>query len=73
MFEFHSTDDIVRIAGAGGGFSLDGAPRSTEELVAIAKAANKGQADIAIRGLANRPIDDILAIARAGGGFITFI
>ena len=73
MFEFHSTDNIVRIAAAGGGFTLDGASRSTEELIAIAKAANNGQADIAFRGLAQRDIDDILSIAKAGGGFITFI
>jgi hypothetical protein len=73
MFEFHATDDIVRIAAAGGGFTLDGASRSTEDLIAIAKAANSGQADIAFRGLAQRHIDDILSIAKAGGGFIKFV
>jgi hypothetical protein len=73
MFDFRSTDDIVRIAAAGGGFTLDGASRSTEDLIAIAKAANNGQADIAFRGLAQRPIDDLIKIAEAGSGFITFV
>jgi hypothetical protein len=39
-FENRQTDELVRIAGAGGGFTLSAGNRQTDELVRIASAGN---------------------------------
>jgi hypothetical protein len=71
MFEMRSTDELVRIAAAGGGFYLKASVRPTLDLVRIAAAAAQG-ARIHFSGLGMRPTDEIVRIAAAGKGSIVF-
>jgi len=66
------TDELIRIAAAGGGFTFDAATRPTEDLVRIAAAAGRKGARIGLRGLSVRPIEDIVRIASAGKGAVHF-
>jgi hypothetical protein len=69
--ENRTTDDLVRIAIAYGGFVLNAGPRTTDDLVRIAIAA-KGKGHITLRGMRPRNTDDLVRIAIAGGGHVTF-
>lgn len=69
-FENRPTDDLVRLAAAGGGFRLDAGMRSTDELVRIAAAAGNSGAQIVLAGMAPRPIDDLVRIGAAGKGLV---
>jgi hypothetical protein len=72
MFSLKSTNDLVRIAAAGGGFALDAALRPTNDLVRIAAAASSKGARLIFRGMTMRPQDDLVRIAAAGGGCVEF-
>jgi DNA replication protein len=70
-FESRTTDDLVRLALAGGGFTLSAGSRTTDDLVRIALAgANKG-ARLTFTGLGSRTTDDLVRIALAGKGCVT--
>lgn len=71
-FETRSTDDIVRIALAGGGFRMDASRRHVDDLVRIAIAGKSKHSRIVFTGLDNRPADDLVRIALAGGGCVQF-
>lgn len=71
-FEMRSTNDIVRILLSGGGLSLNGQMRMTDELVRMALAARQSGASFTISGMAMRSTDEIVRIALAGGGRVTF-
>ena len=66
------TDDLVRIASAGGGFRLEAGTRMTDDLVRIASAASRGGGTIYLRGMNTRMTDDLVRIASAGKGHIVF-
>jgi hypothetical protein len=72
MFEHWHTNDIVRLAAAGGGFEIDVATRSTEDLVRIAAATGTNRSRIVFRGLMVRRIDELVRIAAAGNGCVSF-
>jgi DNA replication protein len=65
------TDDLIRIAAAGGGMYV-GANKSTEDLIRIAAAASNSQAKIIVTNAAGKPTDDLIRIAAAGGGCVIF-
>jgi len=69
-FEMRTTDDLVRIAAAGGGFRLDAAMRTTDDLVRIASAASTKGAHVVFAGLKLRTTDDLVRIAAAGKGSV---
>jgi DNA replication protein len=69
-FELRSTNDLVRIAAAGGGFILDAALRSTDDLVRIAAAASTHGARVTFSGLKLRSTDDLVRISAAGKGAV---
>ena len=69
-FGARSTNELVRIAAAGGGFRLDAAARSTDELVRIAAAASSNGARITFYGLGARSTDDLVRIGAAGKGSV---
>ncbi len=73
MFEARTTEELVRIAIAGGGFDLNASARTTDELVRIAIAAKNNRARIGFRGLGARTTDEIVRIAIAGGGAVKFL
>lgn len=72
MFEARSTDELVRIAAAGGGMEIKAAARTTDDLVRIAAAASNKGAKIYFRGLAARSTDEVVRIAAAGRGCVVF-
>jgi hypothetical protein len=51
MLKNRHTDDLIRIAAAGGGFSLDASTRHTDDLIRIAAAASGRGAKIRYSGL----------------------
>lgn len=72
MFEMRAVDEIVRIAGAGGGFRMDASSRSADDLWLIASAAARGKARVNFVGLDLRPADELWRIATAGKGCVVF-
>lgn len=71
-FKTRLTDDLVRIAAAGGGFRLDASTRHTDDLVRIAAAAKHGGATVIFIGLSSRMTNDLVRIGAAGQGFVIF-
>jgi DNA replication protein len=69
-FKLRHTDDLIRIAHAGGGFRLDAKLRQTNDLIRIAHAASTSGAKITFSGLNLRHTDDLIRIAHAGKGNI---
>jgi len=70
--EGRTTEELVRIAEAGGGFRLDAAGRSTEDLVTIASAASSWGVRMVFAGMTGRSTDDLVTIADAGEGTVEF-
>ena len=68
MFEAKRIDELAMILGAGGGIEISGAPRHTGDLVALAKAAAAGNAQLHLRGMAARPVQVLALITKAGRG-----
>ena len=71
-FQAMSTEDLVRIASAGGGFRLDVAGRSTDDLVRIAGAASGWGVRLVFAGMTDFSADDLVRIAEAGEGTVEF-
>ncbi|MFH2134185.1 MAG: hypothetical protein ABII81_03280 [Pseudomonadota bacterium] len=69
-FELKTTDDLVRIAAAGGGFVLDASLKSTDDLVRIAAAASNKGARVTFSGLKLKSTDDLVRIGAAGKGCV---
>ena len=72
MMQMRTTNDLIRIAAAGGGFRLDCAMRTTNDLIQIAAAASHGNARIIFSGLSMRTTNDLIQIAAAGKGSVSF-
>ena len=72
MFEMKSTEDLIRIAAAGGGFELKAGLRQTNDLIRIAAAASNHKSRIVFKGCGLKPLDDLIRIAAAGKGAVTF-
>jgi len=71
-FQGRPTEDLIRVAAAGGGFRLDAAGRPTDDLVAIAAAASEWGVPLVFAGMDGRPTDDLVMIADAGEGNVVF-
>jgi hypothetical protein len=67
-----STDDLTRIARAGGGFVTKAGHRSVDDLVRIARTASETRATITLLNLNHLSTDDLVIIARAGAGCVAF-
>ena len=62
------TDQLVRIASAGGGMIIDGDGKMTDQLVRIASAASQSGAKIIITNVGSKMTDQLVRIASAGKG-----
>jgi len=67
-----TTDELIKIAAAGGGFVLGVGRRTTDELARIAGAARRSGATVIFRNVAVRKTDDLAKIAAAGKGSVIF-
>ena len=72
MFEPRTTEELIAIASAGGGFGIDAGPRSTDELVRIASAAARSRARVVFYHVHARSTEEIIRIASAGEGAVSF-
>lgn len=66
-----TTDQLVRIASAGGGFYVD-ASKTTDQLVRIVSAASKSGAKIIVTNASKKTTDQLVRIASAGKGSVMF-
>jgi hypothetical protein len=67
-----TTEELLKIAGEGGGLVLNGGKRTTDELALIAGAAKRSGATIIFRNMAVRKTESLLKIAKAGKGRVIF-
>ncbi|WP_067522850.1 hypothetical protein [Endozoicomonas ascidiicola] len=67
-----TTDQLVRIAAAGGGMRIDSNSKTTDQLVRIAAAASVKAANILIINAESKTTDQLVRIAAAGRGCVSF-
>lgn len=67
-----STDDLIKIATAGGGFILDGETQSTDDLVKVANAAAEFEVIVTVKNVGGKTTDELIQIASAGDGMVVF-
>lgn len=65
-------DDLVRLARAGGGFSLHASVHEIDDLIRIARAAAKKQSRLVLEGSEALDLETMIRIARAGEGCVFF-
>jgi hypothetical protein len=65
------TNDLIRIANAGGGFELSATGRDINDIIRIANAAG-GKGRIDLTGASHLTVNDIIRIANAGKGSVFF-
>lgn len=65
-------DELLMIARAGGGFTIDGRNFSVADLETIGRAAAGKKARIHITNTQSLDAQDLLMIARAGDGAVSF-
>jgi hypothetical protein len=70
--DYRSTEDLMRIAAAGGGFTINGGPRSVEDLMRIAAAAGSKGARVTFTNMSHSTTEELMRIAAAGNGCIEF-
>ncbi len=66
------TDDLIKIAEQGGGFTISAKLYTVNDLSTIASAASRGGARIHITNANKMVVNDLTKIAVAGKGSITF-
>lgn len=71
-FDVKPRHELIQIAAAGGGFSLDAGQHPTHELIQIAAAAAGTGAKITFIGLSKRPTQELVQISAAGKGAVIF-
>ncbi|NJC02695.1 hypothetical protein GGR63_002642 [Xanthomonas sp. 3272] len=69
-FEHRTTDDLIRVAAAGGGFTLTATHRTTNDLIRIAAAASGKGSRLTFTGLTHRTTDDLIRISAASKGCV---
>ena len=67
LIESGSTEELVRLAGSGGGLRVEAGQRPTKELVLIAQAARTNGGRVTFFGMEPRPLRELLMIVEAGG------
>jgi hypothetical protein len=67
-----SIEELIEIARAGGGFTMDASRCTTEEVMRVAKVAGKYGAEVRISRICGKTTDDLVKIATAGKGHVFF-
>jgi DNA replication protein len=67
-----TTEQLVKIASAGGGMILDATAKTTDQLVRIASASSQSGAKIIIANINSKTTDQLVKIASAGEGNVIF-
>ena len=71
-FKGKTTGDLIRIMRAGAGFRLDARVRAVGELIQFAAATKSGGGRLVLSGMSIYNTDDLMRIATAGAGHVTF-
>lgn len=71
MFDHLETNDLIRIANAGGGFKLSAARRDINDLIRIANAAG-GKGRLVLVDAGRFTTNDLIRISNAGKGSVYF-
>ena len=66
------TEDLVRIAEAGGGLTIDASMREIEDLIKIARAARESGGRIHITNIRMWKTDELVQVASVGRGCVSF-
>ncbi|NOH19112.1 hypothetical protein [Vibrio cyclitrophicus] len=67
-----TTDQLVRIASAGGGMYINADNKTTDQIVRIASAASGKGAKIIVTNSSRKTTDQLVRIASAGKGCVMF-
>jgi len=67
-----TTKELIRIAAAGGGLTIDASSRTMDELVQIAATASNRGSRIHILNTTSKTTDELVTIAAAGRGCVSF-
>jgi hypothetical protein len=71
-FSTKTTEELIQLARAGGGFVLDVGRRNTDDLVRIASAAKKSGSTVIFRKTGARRNESLIKIAAAGKRHVIF-
>ncbi|ASM79210.1 hypothetical protein VITFI_CDS3433 (plasmid) [Vitreoscilla filiformis] len=71
-FNRFSVPDLIQIAAAGGGLTLNAKTISLNDLVRIAAAASTLRATLKLTSAGERSVSDLVKIAAAGKGCVVF-
>lgn len=71
MISHIETNDLIRIANAGGGFELSATGRDINDIIRIANAAG-GKGRIELTSVDHFGVNDLIRIANAGKGSVFF-
>lgn len=67
-----SIEELIKIAKAGGGFTMDASRCTTEEVLRVAEVAGDCGAEVRISRICGKTTDDLVKIASAGKGHVFF-
>ncbi len=67
-----TVEELVSIAAAGGGMTLNMRELMTADIIRIAEAASIENAKLVVTGTNGRPTQDLIRIAEAGKGLVVF-
>jgi DNA replication protein len=67
-----SIEELIKIARAGGGFTMDASHCTTDEVVRVAEVAGEHGTDLRISKICGKTTDDLVKIAAAGRGHVFF-
>ncbi len=67
-----SIEELIKIAEAGGGFSMDASRCTTDEVVRVARVAGEHGAELRISRICGKSTEDLVKIAAAGKGHVFF-
>ena len=67
-----SIDELIKIARAGGGFTMDASLCTTEDVLRVARVAGEFGADLRISRISGKTTDDLVKIATVGKGHVFF-
>lgn len=68
-----TVDQLVRIAAASGGFTINAKKLTVDQMVRIAAAASTNRAQISIADATSLTVDQAVRIGAAGKGCVVFI
>lgn len=67
-----SIEELIKIAQAGGGFSMNASRCTTDDILRVAEVAGKTGAELRISRICGKTTDELVKIAEVGKGKVFF-